>query len=24
LLFLGGGKYFSLDYWIARQWRTKT
>ena len=22
LLFLGGGKYFSLDYWIARKWRT--
>ena len=23
LLFIGGGKYFSLDYWIARKWRTK-
>ncbi|MDH3981175.1 MAG: DoxX family protein, partial [Gammaproteobacteria bacterium] len=22
LFFMGGGKYFSLDYWIARIWRT--
>ena len=22
LLFWGGGRYFSLDYWIARKWRT--
>jgi len=22
LLFLGAGKYFSVDYWIARKWRT--
>jgi len=21
LLFMGAGKYFSADYWIARQWR---
>jgi uncharacterized membrane protein YphA (DoxX/SURF4 family) len=22
LFFMGAGKYFSLDYWIARRWRT--
>ena len=22
LFFIGGGKYFSVDYWIARKWRT--
>lgn len=22
LFFLGGGRFFSLDYWIARRWRT--
>ncbi len=23
LLFIGAGNYFSIDYWIARKWRTK-
>ncbi len=23
LLFIGAGNYFSVDYWIARKWRTK-
>jgi putative oxidoreductase len=24
LFFLGGGKYISADYWIARKYRNKT
>jgi hypothetical protein len=23
LFFIGAGKYFSADYWIARKWRNR-